>query len=323
MLQFLMTIEHHENMFVSDNTINELNKLLLKYGLTQNQAKVFLYLSKIGIKTASEISKSLDIPRTETYRLLDNLQEKGILFSIFGKPTQFKVVEINESIKILVGSEKNRIKELETGADNIIKLWNSVTKYAENKEKIDENKFQTLQGRNSILVKLEQMVKESSESILVLGTELDFKKFYHTDFIELLQKTKSDLKVLSDYNKDKHHIFEDIPAKRIKKLEDVNRENFCFIIKDDNEVIFFISNSELKEKLAIWTDSKAFVITLRSLFNLLWTKSHYVDESNIHSVLEGEITFEHRLREIEQEKIILNYLQSVFKLTENEMANKR
>jgi hypothetical protein len=167
------------------------------------------------------------------------------------------------------------------------------------------------------------MVKESAENILVLGTEVDFKKFYHTDFIDLLQGTKSDLKVLSDYTLGKHHIFEELPAKRIKKLDDVNRENFCFIIKDDNEVIFFISNAEFKEKLAIWTDSKAFVITLRSLFNLLWAKSQYVDESNAEKMLKGDVTFEHRLREIEQEKIILNYLQSVFKLTEEEMTNKR
>ena len=41
---------------------------------------------------------------------------------------------------------------------------------------------------------LEQMIKESKENILVLGTEADFKRFYFTEFTELLNKTKSDLK---------------------------------------------------------------------------------------------------------------------------------
>ena len=319
-----MTAEYlEENMFELDNQMNEINKLLIKYDLTPNQAKVYLYLSKIGIKTASEVSKSLRIPRTETYHLLSTLQQKGIIFSVFGKPTKFNAVGIDESIAILVNNEKNRINELETGKENIIKLWKAIPKYAENKEKLDDDKFQTLQGRNSILVKLEQMIKESSENILVLGTESDFKKFYHTDFTNLLKKTKSELKILTDYSNKGMHIFEDVTSKKIKNLDDKSREDFCFIIKDDSEVIFFMSNSELKDMRAIWTDSKTFVITLRSLFSLIWKKSHHINESDEESVLGSEITYEHRLREIEQEKIILSYLQKNFKPLENKLGAKK
>jgi len=87
-------------------------------------------------------------------------------------------------------------------------------------------------------------------------------------------------------------------------------------------VIFFISNSESKDMIAIWTDSKTFVITLRSLFSLIWKKAHHMDESNAESLLGSEITYEHRLREIEQEKNILNYLQKNFKLSENKLGAK-
>lgn len=303
-----------EGMFQVDNPINELNRMLVKYDLTPNQAKVYLYLSKIGVKTASEVSKALKIPRTETYHLLSTLQQKGIIFSIFGKPTKFNAVGIDESLEILVNNEKNRINELEVGKDSIIKLWKIIPKYGEDEKETQDNKFQSLQGRNSILVKLEQMIKESKENILVLGTEGDFKKFYFTEFTDLLKKTKSDLRILMDTASDMPHIFEDIPAKKMKKIEDKNREDFCFIIKDDSEVIFFISNNQVKDMLAVWTDSKAFVTTLRSLFSLLWKKSHHLDETDAESLLGSEITYDHRLREIEQEKIILNYLQENFKL---------
>jgi len=306
-----------EGMFQADNPIHELNRMLMRYDLTSNQAKVYLFLSKIGIKTASEVSKSLNIPRTETYHLLSTLQQKGIIFSIFGKPTKFNAVGIEESLEILVSNEKNRINELDVGKDSIVRLWNVVPKYGGNENEEQNNKFQSLQGRNSILVKLEQMIKESKENILVLGTESDFKKFYFTEFAELLNKTKSDLKILIDHSNDMPHIFEDIEPKKIKKIDDKNREEFCFIIKDNSEVIFFISNSQVKEMLAVWTDSKTFVTTLRSLFSLLWKKSHHLNETNAESILGSEITYEHRLREIEQEKIILNYLQENFQLLEN------
>ena len=214
-----------ENMFESDSPINEINKLLVKYDLTPNQAKVYLYLSKIGIKTASDISKSLKIPRTETYHLLSTLQQKGIIFSVFGKPTKFNAVGIDESIKILVNHEKNKIEELEAGKEKIVKLWKLIPKYEGNREKQEDSRFQTLQGRNSILVKLEQMIKESTENILILGTELDFKEFHNTNFISLLKKTKSELKILTDdHNKD-IHIFHEIPFRNIKKLNNYSKHN--------------------------------------------------------------------------------------------------
>ena len=306
-----------EGMFQTENPIHELNRMLVRYDLTPNQAKVYLFLSKIGIKTASEISKALKIPRTETYHLLSTLQQKGIIFSVFGKPTKFNASGLEESLEILVNNEKNRINELEAGKESLIKLWNIIPKYGEEDEVSQDNKFQSLQGRNSILVKLEQMVRESKENILVLGTDADFKRFYFTEFTELLDKTKSDLKILTDHQSDKSNIFESIEPKKVKKIDDKNREDFCFIIKDDSEVIFFISNNKVKDMLAVWTDSKAFVTTLRSLFSLMWKKSHHVDETDAESLLGSEITYEHRLREIEQEKMILNYLQENFKLLEN------
>jgi len=306
-----------EGMFQADNPIHELTRMLIRYDLTPNQAKVYLFLSKIGVKTASEVSKSLSIPRTETYHLLSTLQQKGIIFSIFGKPTKFNAVGVEESLEILVNNERNRINELDLGRGSIIKLWNVIPKYGGNEDEEQNNKFQSLQGRNSILVKLEQMVRESKENILVLGTDADFKRFYFTEFAELLNKTKSDLKVLIEHSDNTPHIFEEIEPKKIKRIDDKNREEFCFIIKDDSEVIFFISSNQVKEMLAVWTDSKAFVTTLRSLFSLLWKKSHHFNETDVESLLGSEITFEHRLREIEQEKIILRYLQENFRLLEN------
>ncbi len=148
-----------EGMFQTENPIHELNRMLVRYDLTPNQSKVYLFLSKIGVRTASEISKALKIPRTETYHLLSTLQQKGIIFSVFGKPTKFNAVGLEESLEILLNNEKNRIGELEAGKGSLIKLWNIIPEYGENENESQDNKFQSLQGRNSILVKLEQMIK--------------------------------------------------------------------------------------------------------------------------------------------------------------------
>lgn len=105
---------------------NKLQKKLLEYGLTQNQTKVYLFLEKNGSKTAIEISRSENIPRTETYQLLNALQDKGIVTALFRKPRRFNAISFEEGIQILIVSQSNHLNQLATQKDILIKLWNAV-----------------------------------------------------------------------------------------------------------------------------------------------------------------------------------------------------
>ncbi len=49
---------------------DELKQELVKFDLTANQSKVYIFLGKYGSKTAAEVCKALKIARTETYQLL-------------------------------------------------------------------------------------------------------------------------------------------------------------------------------------------------------------------------------------------------------------
>jgi sugar-specific transcriptional regulator TrmB len=308
-----MTMEEAliENLVLGNDhkdSMKKINESLIHYGLTPNQSKVYLYLTKTGEKTASGISKNLNIPRTESYHLLNSLEQKGIIFSIFGKPTKFNSVPIDDALTIIIDNEKNRILDLELKKEKILTLWNTIPKHVDDSENLDGNKFQILQGRNSILVKIERMVKTPEKEIMVLGSDTNFIKFYHTEFVNLLKKTKAELQVLTTYSKKGQFALDGIPLNNIKKLDESNRHNFSFIIKDDSEVVFFI-NSGSSELMAIWTDSKSFVSTLKSLFKLIWRKSPYVLERENKFTKNMNEDYEHRLREIEQEKVILDYLQ--------------
>ena len=98
------------------------NNLFFKFGFSSNQSKVYLYLSNMGTKTASQLSKTLDIPRTETYHLLKTLQEKGCIFRIYEKPMKFGAVSIEDFLEKWILSEKNKIKKLEESLSVIKKL---------------------------------------------------------------------------------------------------------------------------------------------------------------------------------------------------------
>ncbi|MEJ2259769.1 MAG: helix-turn-helix domain-containing protein [Nitrosopumilaceae archaeon] len=87
--------------------------LLSKFGLSPNQSKVYLSLSKDGSKTASQLSKSLDIPRTEIYHLLKTLRQKGCVKTINEKPMKFDPITIENFLEKTIDFEKSKIKNLE------------------------------------------------------------------------------------------------------------------------------------------------------------------------------------------------------------------
>ena len=285
-------------------------KRLEKFGLTKNQSKVYLYLSKNGPHSANELTKLLKLPRTETYHLLTILQNKGIVIGKFGKPNKYDSLPIDKTISILVNNEKIRITELAKQDDELINLWEKIPTTHVNEEELFDNRFQVLKGMNPILGKIKQITQTAQNEILILGSENDFLKFYHTDFFEIT-KSKANLKMLISCSDKTKFIFDDLPQEKIRKFNDKLANELFFIIKDGKETIFLM-NSPHEEISAIWTESKSVLKSLNLLFNLIWKKSNYLQQQDDLKD-ETEDDLEHRMKELEQEKQVVEFLQKHIK----------
>ena len=259
-------------------SIDRLQDELSKFGLTSNQGKVYIFLGKYGSKTAPEVCKALKLPRTETYHLLTTLQNKGMVSATFQHPIKFSATPLNKAIWSLVNAEKERVNTLEKQEQNIVKLWNTIPEFNTIPEQKEE-KFQMLQGSNQIHSKIKEMVENTKNEFVVLGSEKDFLKFYHSNFFESLDNSKIDLKLLTSSSEKVMYIFDDINRNKVKKMPDGIREDLCFITRDDEELIFFIKNAskDAQQMTAVWTDSTSMIYSMKTLFASIWSKS-----KNIH-----------------------------------------
>jgi len=86
---------------------------LFKLGFSTNQSKVYFFLSNEGLKTAPQLSKSLKIPRTEIYHLINKLEEKECIFKINEKPMKFGAIPIEDFLEKWIYLEKIKVKNLE------------------------------------------------------------------------------------------------------------------------------------------------------------------------------------------------------------------
>ena len=254
---------------------DELKEELSKFDLTENQSKVYIFLGKYGSKTAPEVCRALKIARTETYQLLAALQKKGIVLATFGHPIKFSALKLNKAVKTLVNAEKERVKSLEKNEETIIKLWDSIPEFLKEKTEDAENRFQMLEGSNPINAKLKEMISETKNEMFVLGSEKDYLRLYHSDFLDNLATKNCQSKIITSCTEKTMYIFEDMDKKQIKCMSSNIKDEICFVMKDGEEMIFFTKNDSqpLQNISAMWTDSSALIYSMKLLFDFIWSSS--------------------------------------------------
>lgn len=266
---------------VDKTNFEEIRNALVGFGLTPNQSKVFFYLGKIGAKTASDIAKAVNVPRSETYHLLTALQNKGIVEASFQHPIQFTALPIKKAVNLLISTETERLNKLKKSGPELEEIWEKIPSSTTSIEEEGEEKFKVLQGGNQVNSKIFDMILNAKEECRILGSEKDFMKFYHANFLDALEEREIDYKLLTPITKKSKYIFEDIDKSKIKQLCSSVKENLCFLIKDDDEVLFFIKNEgNNKEMRAIWTNSETIIYSKALLFDSIWSKT---DSTKVNS----------------------------------------
>jgi len=253
--------------------LEKIRNELINFGLTKSQAKVFIYLGKYGSKTASEIAKALQLPRTETYHLVNSLQNMGLVVAQMAHPTKYTAMDMKEAISTLVKQEQERVDSLATKEESLSELWNEIPFFAVETDESKSEKMQLLHGTGPITNKIKEMIDSSSEDFRIYGSVSDLLRMYHSDIFDWIESTPTNLKmVVSPLNKTPEFLSE-LNSDKIKAIPS-NTENKCFIINDKKEVLIFMRNAThpTRQVFAWWSDSETLVDMMSSLFELSWEK---------------------------------------------------
>jgi sugar-specific transcriptional regulator TrmB len=262
-------------LFEQRNQLERIKSELLKFGLSANQAKVYIYLGKYGARTAPEVCKSLDLPRTETYHILNTLQNIGVVMSECCQPTKFQALPLAKIIRTLVNSEKERVNILLQNEKELVDLWNKIPSFVVETNESKTDKLQMLQGVPQIHNKIKEMISGAKEEFLLFCTPKDFARFYHSDLIKSLGNSPAFEKVIISPSHTVPEMTEEINRERIRIMPTGKTKSMCFMIKDFDEVLFFLRNANHPSHniFAVWADSNAMIDSLRALFDYSWENS--------------------------------------------------
>jgi len=116
------------------------------------------------------------------------------------------------------------------------------------------------------------MLSNTENEFLILGCEKDFLRFYHANFLDIIKNSSIDYKLLTSTSEKAWYIFDDIDKSKVRQLESSIKDNLCFLIKDEKEILIFVKNSKItnKEVTALWTNSESMIYSNILLFKNLW-----------------------------------------------------
>ena len=267
---------------------------LSRYGLLKNEIRVYLYLARFGQKKAGEVAESISLHRTETYRILRDLEKKGIVFSVFEKPLKFTAVPLDKAIDLLIDAQKMKIQLLEKEKVGLVNIWQSMPQ--PKVEKVKKEIFQILEGGQQIVLKANELLERSKNEFQIFAPSDYLAQLYHGDFTDKLVKRLGKLKItlLTDNSPKSKFFLEQIrlPHPNYRVVEAQNLP--CFMISDGKELLMAVEESVAYEEgsgnkksktVALWTNYTAFVLTLQTLLSKLpesgkATQQIYLKQSN-------------------------------------------
>ncbi|MFB0550973.1 MAG: MEDS domain-containing protein [Nitrososphaeria archaeon] len=152
-------------------------EILSDFGLTLNQAKVYVTVAKLGLASISQVSKSSKVRREDVYRMLPRLQELGLIEKILGKPAKIRATPAEDGLSILIRREKElaskRLSELEAKKSKFLRSFEAYQVKPVEKE---GPQFSLVSQREPIVKRGLAMIKKAQSTIDVVVSR---HEFYH------------------------------------------------------------------------------------------------------------------------------------------------
>ncbi len=260
----------------------DIEKAFLQFDLSRNEIRVYLYLARSGTQKAREISDSLSLHRTETYRILRELEKRGLVSCILEKPLKFTAVSFEDAYDVLIKTKKVNVQLLERKKKELVDLWSAVPQHKAEPE--TKEIFQILEGEEQLICKANEIAERTEKEICILAPDLELLHLYHsgfTDNLERLSKKKVKVRLLTNNSPKSCFIAGKMGLSDVKYLSITADDLPSFILSDQQELLFSIKNGNAhpdtemrrkKEKISfLWTNYNTFIKALNLLFANLWT----------------------------------------------------
>jgi sugar-specific transcriptional regulator TrmB len=260
-------------------------EMLRDFGLTANQAKVYLAIARLGLASVGQISKASKVRREDVYRIIPKLEKLGLTERILGTPNKVRATPLEDALSGLIKREENaahqKAMKLRTEKEEFLKHFNAQRL----KPPIVEGAhFAVVSQRDQILSKGLNMIKKAQKEVNMTTSADELMQLLtdHASFFKTPLRRGTVIKVILGMPES----FEPISRILKPKLQEFTSRKGSFEIKylsqpsghyliADYEEAMVATSTEgrLAENPYLWTDDDNLVELMQTNFEESWNTS--------------------------------------------------
>ena len=250
---------------------------LAAIGLTSTQAKVFLTLASLGKAKARTIWKNSGVARQDIYRILTELQEKGLAEKIIATPIEYTVLPIQDALAILLRRKAQEYEEIEKKAN---KLLIGFKKSQQEKTTTNEYEITRVTAKKVNLYRLDTTLKSAQKSLDIIDSWASFKHavVIYADFHMKAAKRNITRRFITDEPENGEivpKIVQVLKKDSFFKLRHIpTRPLTSIVIADQKQIGICTEKTRYSpESPSLFSDNPCLVAILQDYFELLWSKA--------------------------------------------------
>jgi sugar-specific transcriptional regulator TrmB len=280
-------------------------KRLRDFGLEEEEAQVYAFLSASGLTSARMVARRFDVNRMKAYRILKTLENRELVQKVMGRPVKFTATPIQRVIESHLTGLRRTLTDLEGNKETIIRDWERLARGAEQAAR--EPRFRIFQGRQQVFELLLEMFERAHDTIRLVTTTNDLVRLSLwglDDRLKALNSKGKRIRVLTQV--DTANWKEVKPYSSFAETRHIQLHTpIRFAIIDGEEALTTVAMDDsmsmtTNEDTGLWTDAPSYVTAMRIFFDALWSLAPDA-ESVMQSLRTGEPTPEIRTYTTQEE----------------------
>jgi sugar-specific transcriptional regulator TrmB len=238
--------------------------LLTSFGMSFNQARVYLAASGLGTPGIEKISQVSGVRREDVYRILPALAEMGVIEKLLTKPVTIRTLPPKKAISILRQNREEiaarELQDLNQSAEIFFKNWVITPQPPEPSPGDDQ--FSIISGRNSIADRGGQIIGKAESEIWIMSS-VKFPFLSIEGNGSLIDAVERGVTVHVTSGPGTESWFSDLAGKKnpaglidVRYLETVHSD---YMVADKKEALLRTSDSSRREPSSLWTKNRNLI----------------------------------------------------------------
>jgi sugar-specific transcriptional regulator TrmB len=228
----------------------------------------------MGPIKASQLSFFGQVPRTKIYPAIKELERKGLVSITPSKPELYAPRSPMEVLMPIITTLNSDIKASEQLVQSLAITYES-SKYVKVNAPKQSEQFWQIDGRSSVSNRLNQLMKNASQTINYSTSATGLIRAYHThaEAIERAGKRGAKVRFLSPVTTENSALATQFS--QIADFKTIQKPLANFVCVDSKELVVIDSRpddirTDQGSDVAVWTTNRIFVELFEQLFDEIW-----------------------------------------------------